>query len=524
MLIGQQTIAQQSQNKKRPNIVLILADDMGFSDIGSFGSTTQTPVLDKMAAEGLKMTNFYNASRCCPTRASLMTGLFQHQAGVGDMMNTRLQPAYQGYLNKECVTIAEALKVGGYATFMTGKWHLGQAKENWPTRRGFDQYFGLIDGANSYFENRPYRPNQKLTIVLNEEEFKTGNGYYSTNAYTDFAIKFIEEKRQPNQPFFLYMAFQAPHWPLHALPEDIAKYKGTFMKGWDVLRQQRFEKQKQMGVIPQDQTLSPRAAELPDWDSLTQKEKEDWDDKMAVYSAMIDRMDQNIGKLKAKLKELGEEENTVFMFLSDNGGSNETINTTGFTPQIIASSKMDASNPQSFTAYGYQGANVSNTPFRSFKHWEYEGGTATPFIAYGPKWIKPQLNHQPAHIIDVMNTCLELANVSYPTTYNGQQITPTSGKSLVHMFQKKRWKGHDALFFEHEGNRALRAGNWKLVSEYPANQWQLYNLLSDRAEQNNLVVKYSDRVKTMSKKYDKWANRTGVIPFAELDKKRPQDK
>ncbi|TKB96268.1 arylsulfatase [Pedobacter cryophilus] len=522
--IGLQSLAQKSVPKKQPNIVLILADDMGFSDIGSFGSTTQTPVLDKMAAEGLKMTNFYNASRCCPTRASLMTGLFQHQAGVGDMMNTRPQPAYQGYLNKECVTIAEALKAGGYATFMTGKWHLGQAKENWPTRRGFDQYFGLIDGANSYFENRPYRPNQKLSIVLNEEEYKTGKGYYSTNAYTDFAIKFIEEKRQPNQPFFLYMAFQAPHWPLHALPEDIAKYKGKFMKGWDVLRQERFEKQKQMGVISQDQTLSPRAAELPDWNSLTQKEKEDWDDKMAVYAAMIDKMDQNIGKLKAKLKELGEEENTVFMFLSDNGGSNETINNTGFTPQIIASSKMDASNPQSFTAYGYQGANVSNTPFRSFKHWEYEGGTATPFIAYGPKWIKPQLNHQPAHIIDVMNTCLELANVSYPTTYNGQQITPTRGKSLVPMFQERKWKGHDALFFEHEGNRALRAGNWKLVSEYPANQWQLYNLSSDRAELNNLAAKYSDRVKTMAKKYDKWASKTGVIPFAELDKKRPQDK
>ncbi|MFC5284498.1 arylsulfatase [Pedobacter alpinus] len=522
--ISSQSFAQQQIAKKHPNIVLILADDMGFSDIGSFGSETQTPVLDEMAAKGLKMTNFYNASRCCPTRASLITGLFQHQAGVGDMMNTRPEPAYQGYLNRQSVTIAEALKEGGYATFMTGKWHLGQAKENWPTRRGFDQYFGLIDGANSYFENRPYRPNQKLSIVLNEEEYKTPSDYYSTNAYTDFAIKFIEEKRKPNQPFFLFMAYQAPHWPLHALPQDIAKYKGEFMQGWDVLRQQRFEKQKQMGVISKNEKLSPRDPNLPDWNSLTQKQKEDWDDKMAVYAAMIDRMDQNIGKLKAKLKELGEEENTVFMFLSDNGGSNETINNTGFSPQIFKASKMLASNKSSFTAYGFEGANVSNTPFRSFKHWEYEGGTATPFIAYGPNYIKPQLNHQPAHIIDVMNTCLELAGVNYPKTYKGNEIIATTGKSLLPIFQKKKWKGHEALFFEHEGNRALRARDWKLVSEYPSNNWELYNLKKDRIEMNNLATKYPDKVKELTKLYNDWATKTGVIPFEELDKKRPQDK
>ena len=524
LIIASQSFAQQQTTKKQPNIVLILADDMGFSDVGSFGSETQTPVLDQMAAKGLKMTNFYNASRCCPTRASLITGLFQHQAGVGDMMNTRPEPAYQGYLNKQSVTIAEVLKTGGYATFMTGKWHLGQAKENWPTRRGFDQYFGLIDGANSYFENRPYRPNQKLSIVLNEEEYKTPADYYSTDAYTDFAIKFIEQKRKPNQPFFLYMAYQAPHWPLHALPQDIAKYKGKFMQGWDVLRQQRFEKQKQMGVISKDEKFSPRDPNLPDWNSLTQKEKENWDDKMAVYAAMIDRMDQNIGKLKAKLKELGEEENTVFMFLSDNGGSNETINNTGFSPQIFEASKMLASNKASFTAYGFEGANVSNTPFRSFKHWEYEGGTATPFIAYGPKYIKPQLSHQPAHIIDVMKTCLELAGVNYPETYKGIKITPTTGESLLPIFQKKKWNGHEALFFEHEGNRALRAGNWKLVSEYPSSNWELYNLKKDRIEQNNLAIKYPDKVKELTQLYNDWADKSGVIPFEQLDKKRPQDK
>ena len=523
-LLGGQTFAQKVPQNRKPNIILILADDMGFSDIGNFGSNIQTPVLDKMASEGLKMTNFYNASRCCPTRASLMTGLFQHQAGVGDMMNTRPQSAYQGYLNKNCVTIAEALKSGGYATFMAGKWHIGQAKENWPTRRGFDHYFGLIDGANSYFENRPYRPNQKLTIALDEQEYIPGKDYYSTNVYTDFAIKFIEEKKNPNQPFFLYLAYQAPHWPLHAVPQDIAKYKGTFMKGWDVLRQERFEKQKQLGIISKDEKLSPRDANVPEWNSLSQKEKENWDEKMAVYAAMIDRMDQNIGKLKAKLKELGQEENTVFMFLSDNGASSEDIDGPGFSKEILEASKLASSNPKSFTAYEYEGANVSSTPFRSFKHWEYEGGTATPFIAYGPKWIQPQLNHQPAHIIDVMSTCLDLAKISYPKSYNGQQITPTAGLSLVPVFEKKKWNGHNALYFEHEGNRAIRQGDWKLVSEYPDNQWQLYDLAKDRIESINLALKNPDRVKKMIDLYEQWAIKTGVIPFADLDKKRPQDK
>lgn len=520
VLLGQQSIAQQPNTKRKPNIVLILADDMGFSDVGSFGSSIQTPVLDKMASEGLKMTNFYNASRCCPTRASLMTGLFQHQAGVGDMVNARPQPGYQGYLNQNCVTIAEALKAGGYATYMAGKWHIGQAKENWPTRRGFDHYFGLIDGANSYFENRPYRPNQKLTIALDDEEYTPGKDYYSTNAYTDFAIKFIEEKKNPDQPFFLYLAYQAPHWPLHALPQDIVKYKGTFMKGWDVLRQQRFEKQKQLGIIPKEEKLSARDANVPEWNSLNQLEKETWDEKMSVYAAMVDRMDQNIGKLKAKLKELGQEDNTVFMFLSDNGGSSEDIDGPGFSKEILEASKLASSNPKSFTAYEYEGANVSNTPFRSFKHWEYEGGNATPFIAYGPKWIKPQLNHQPAHIIDVMRTCLELANLNYPQTFNQHQITPTTGKSLVPLFQSKKWNGHEALYFEHEGNRAIRQENWKLVSEYPANKWQLYNLTNDRAELYDLAAKYPEKVKAMIALYDQWALKSGVIPFAELDKNK----
>jgi arylsulfatase A-like enzyme len=512
-IISFQGIAQT----ERPNIIIILADDMGYSDIGCFGSEIQTPNLDEMAKRGLKMTQFYNASRCCPTRASLLTGLYQHQAGIGDMMNTRPYPAYQGFLNKNSVTIAEALKVKGYNTYMAGKWHVGQAKEHWPLRRGFDRYYGLIDGASSYFGLYPYRPNQKLSIVLDDSLVTPGPNYYSTDSYTDHAIEFIEEGKLSQKPFFLYLAYQAPHWPLHALPEDIVKYKGKYMKGWDKLREERFVKMKAMGLINQDTKLSPRDSNIPDWNSLSRQEKEEWDEKMAVYSAMIDRMDQNIGRLRNKLLELGIEKNTVIMFLSDNGGSNESINGQGFLPEIIEASKKSPSDPTSFTSYGYPGANVSNTPFRSFKHWEYEGGTATPFIAYSPSKVKAgKISSQPGHIIDLMATCLELAGAEYPKSYKGNKIKESKGVSLAPLFKGLKWKGHDAIFFEHEGNRAVRKDNWKLVSAFPENRWQLYDLSKDRSELNDLSARYPEKVKQMSELYDTWSKEAEVIPFEKL--------
>jgi arylsulfatase len=504
--------------KKRPNIIIILADDMGYSDIGCYGADTQTPNLDAMAKGGLRMTQFYNASRCCPTRASLLTGLYQHQVGVGDMVNTRAESAYQGYLNQNCVTIAEALKTGGYNTLMAGKWHIGQAPEHWPVKRGFDHYFGLIDGASSYFTpNMPYRPKQKLTIALDDKEFTPGPNWYSTNAYADYAIKFIDDNQATGKPFFLYMAFTSPHWPIQALPEDIAKYKGRYLKGWDKLREERLAKQKALGILPPDAKLSPRDASVPDWDSLTPEEKETYDTKMAVYAAMVDRMDQNIGRIRAKLKELHQDKNTIIMFLSDNGASSETIKGPGFTPEVQAASNKPASDPTSFTAYESWGANVSNTPFRLFKHWEYEGGTATPFIAYYPGVIKAGgINNQPAHIIDLMSTCLDFARVKYPKTYNGNTIIPTEGISLKPLFTGQIWKGHNGLFFEHEGNRAVRLGNWKLVSQKPANKWELYNIKTDRAEQNDLAAQYPGKVNAMIALYNQWATRAGVIAFEKL--------
>jgi len=518
--------AQQAKKAvKKPNIIIILADDMGYSDIGCFGSTIQTPNINELANTGLVMTQFYNASRCCPSRASLLTGLYSHQAGVGDMVNTRPQPAYEGYLNHNCVTIAEALKAGGYNTYMAGKWHVGTAPENWPVKRGFDHYFGLIDGASSYFTpTMPYRPNQKLTIALDDKPFTPGPGWYSTNAYADYAVKYIKQNKGTGKPFFLYMAFTSPHWPLQALPEDIAKYKGKFMAGWDVLREERLKKMKEMGVVSQDTKLSPRDSNVPEWNSLTDDQKKDFDDKMAVYSAMIDRMDQNIGRIRQALKETGVDKNTLIMFLSDNGASSEYTTNPGFLPNIREAAKKPASDPASFTSYGFNGANVSNTPLRLFKHWEYEGGTATPFIANDPAIIKKHMvNTQNGHITDLMATCLDVAGVPYPKTYNGNTITPTVGVSLLPLMQGKVWKGHNALFFEHEGNRAVRQGDWKLVSQYPENKWYLYNIKADRSELNDLSGQYPDRVAAMDALYKSWAGMADVIPFEKLGRARSAD-
>lgn len=512
---------------RKPNIIIILADDMGYSDIGSFGSEIATPNLDAMARGGLKMTQFYNTSRCCPTRASLLTGLYPHQAGVGHMVNEREHPSYRGMLSENCVTIAEVLKEGGYTTLMAGKWHLNARPEQRPLQQGFDRYFGLLDGANSHFGNRPYRPNQKLTYLLDEQEYEPEEDFYSTDAYTDYAISFLEENKGAHKPFFLYLAYTAPHWPLHALPEDIAKYKGKYMKkGWDLLREERFQRLKKMGIISPQERLSPRNEHVPAWDSLTEEEKQQWDVKMAVYAAMVDRMDQNIGKLRKKLQEMGVEENTLIMFLSDNGGSYEDIGGPTFTPEIQAASQLPASNPLSFTAYEYSGANLSNTPFRKFKRWEHEGGISTPFIAYYPGVIEPgSINSQPAHVIDLMATSLELAGVPYPKTYKGNKIKPMEGTSLQPLFKGQQWKGHQEIFFEHEGNRAVRQGDWKLVSVYPENKWALYNMKTDRAELYDLSAQHPQKVKELVALYDAWAKRAAVVPFAELeeyDRKRGQ--
>lgn len=484
---------------KRPNIIVMMADDMGFSDIGCFGSEIATPNLDRLAAGGLRLTNFYNTARCCPTRASLLTGLYSHQAGIGHMIKDRGTPAYQGYLNDHCVTIAEAVRQGGYRAGMAGKWHVGEERPHWPTDRGFERYFGLINGAANYFH-----PEAGRHIALNDQDYKPGDNFYMTDAFTDHAVAQIDEFGRGKDPYFLYLAFTAPHWPLHARPEDIAKYEGKYMEGWDELRKQRHARQFKLGIVDAKWPLTPRDSHSPAWESVENKKA--LARKMAVYAAQIDRLDQSVGRVLAKVKELGQEENTLILFLADNGGCAEEINTgkPGVPPGGV----------DSYLSYGLPWANASNTPFRLYKHWVHEGGISSPFIAYWPAVIKQKnaISRQPAHLVDLMATCLDVAGVAYPKTYKGKDVTPLEGKSLLPIFGGKQRKGHDAIYWEHEGNRAVREGKWKLVSRFP-DQWELYDLEADRTELKDQASAQPARVKRMAGLYDVWAARVGVVPW-----------
>lgn len=500
-------IAHAAPQAERPNIVLIMADDMGFSDLGCYGSEIATPNLDKLAADGLRFTSFYNTARCCPTRSALLTGLYPHQAGVGHMMENRKAPAYQGYLNEQCVTIAEAIRRGGYHALMTGKWHVGENRPHWPIDRGFEKYFGLISGGSNYFrldserkmarDDTPYRP--------------TGDDFYMTDAFTNQAVEFVDTYGRKSEPFFLYVAYTAPHWPLHAWPQDIAKYKGKYMGGWDALRAKRHQRQIEMGIVDAKWPITPRDAEAPAWDDVTDKEMRDL--KMAVYAAQIDRLDQGIGKILAKINEVGIEKNTLVMFLADNGGCAEEINRG--KPGVPPGDK------DSFMSYGLPWANSSNTPFRRFKHWVHEGGISTPFIARWPDVLKEHgtITRQVGHVIDLMATCLDVAGVDYPAEYNGHKITPLEGESLAPIFRTGTRKGHDVLYWEHEGNRAVRQGKWKLVSRFPG-RWELYDIEADRTELNNVAAQNPEKVKELVGLYNEWAKRVGVVPWKELGGKK----
>jgi arylsulfatase len=485
----------------RPNIVILLADDMGYSDIGCYGSEIATPNLDRLAAGGLRFTQFYNTARCCPTRAALLTGLYSHQAGVGHMVEGKAAPGYLGYLNDRCVTFAEALRPAGYFTAMAGKWHVGEKRPHWPVDRGFDRYYGLISGGSNYFKIDSGR-----TLALDGEHTDAaGDDFYLTDAFTDYSLKFLDEAKAKKKPFILYTAFTSPHWPLHARPEEIAKYRGKYQDGWDALRAKRHRRMIELGIVDATWPLTPRDPKAPAWEDT--KDKDELDLRMAVYAAQIDRMDQNIGRILAKLRETGAEENTLVLFLSDNGGCAEEIHR-GKPGAAIGTR-------DSFESYGLPWANASNTPFRLFKHWVHEGGIATPLIASWPAVIKKgAIIHEPGHLIDILPTCLELAKAEYP-----KGKTPVEGLSLVPLLREGRRTGHDAIFWEHEGNRAVRQGKWKLVARHKA-EWELYDLEADRTELKNLAAANPDRVKELAAKHDAWAARVGVVSWDELNRRK----
>ena len=536
----------------RPNIIVILADDMGYSDIGCYGSSIQTPQLDKLAANGVRLTQFYNTARCCPTRACLMSGLYPHQAGVGWMMSDLKHPGYRGDLNRQCVTIAEVLGTAGYKTYMAGKWHVTPKvspdgpKHNWPRQRGFDRFYGTIHGAGSFYDpNSLTRGNQQISPYA-DPEYKPET-YYYTDAISDHAVRFINEHPQGddnNTPFFMYVAYTAAHWPMHALPKDIAKYKGKYDAGYAAARAARFQRVKQLGLIDPAWSLTPQAG---NWDNVANKA---WEAAcMEVYAAMIDNMDQGIGRIVAALRNKGQLENTLIMYMQDNGGCAEGLgrNPRGkFTERpasapfqpMRADALQTAMIPKqtrdgfpliqgpgrlpgpadTYIAYGRGWANVSNTPFREYKHWVHEGGIATPLVAHWPQGIPAarngKLEPQPGHLIDIMATCVDASGATYPTKYKSNSIQPMEGKSLIPVFRGQTIE-RDALYWEHEGNVAIRVGKWKAVAkyaQYKQDAWELYDMDSDRTETRNLAARMPEKLAELKTKWLAFAKHANFLP------------
>lgn len=514
----------------RPNVVLVLVDDMGFADLGVMGSEIHTPNIDALAREGLLFTSMYNCARCCPTRAALLTGLYPHKAGIGHMGANLGTPAYQGYLRNDAATIAELMRAGGYRTLMSGKWHVGgdfwaRLVDTWrvgdvdrptPRQRGFDRFYGIIDGVTHFFSPHYIMEDDSRAEVSPTE-------FYFTDAITDKAIGMMEESVTASEPFFLYLAHAAPHWPLHAHEEDIARYDGVYSKGWDALRTNRHEEMLSRGVLQHKWAISPRDEAAPAWGDVKVK---DWEaSRMAVYAAMVDRMDQSIGRVVETLKRLGQYDNTLILFLSDNGGCAEFMAEDGwakFMPDIHNDGRkiqmgnrptLRPGGPLTYMSYDLPWANVSNAPFRLFKHWVHEGGISTPMIAHWPaKLREPRVVHSPCHVVDLLPTILAAAGLPYPDEFGGEAIQALDGESLMPAIEGRDWSRERPIFFEHEGNCAVRMGDLKLVRKF--NQpWELYDMEADRTELNDLVAGNRGLATKLAHEYDGWAKSVGVMDW-----------
>ena len=515
---------------QRPNVILILVDDMGFADLGITGSEIKTPNLDALANNGVLLTSMYNCARCCPTRASLLTGLYPHNAGIGHMGVDLGSKAYQGFLRNDSATIAEVLRAGGYRTLMSGKWHVAgdfdpRDMDNWrigdvdhptPRQRGFDHFYGTLDGATHFFSPH-YMLEDDGRVEVSHDDF------YYTDAITDKAISMMQTSVNDSQPFFLYLAHTAPHWPLHAHAEDIAKYDGTYQRGWDETRTARHETMNSRGLFQSNWNISPRDSEVPSWNDIKLK---DWEaSKMATYAAMVDRMDQSIGRVVAELEALQQLDNTLILFLSDNGGCAEFMAEDGWAQTFpdktldgrqIAMGNIENLRPGdalTFQSYDKPWANVSNAPFKLYKHYVHEGGISTPLIAHWPDRLKQShIAQQACHVVDIMPTILEATGCNYLSELGGHEIQPMQGESLIPLLNHGNWQREQPIFWEHEGNCAIRSDNFKLVKEFNK-PWELYDMETDRTELNNLIGKNKTLEKSLLKQYQHWANVTGVIDW-----------
>ena len=530
--------SEPDMKTSKPNVLLILNDDMGYSDIGCYGGEVETPNLDRMAANGLRFSQFYNTARCSPSRASMLTGLHPHQTGVGILTYDSGPEGYAGNLNQRCVTIPQALKASGYKTYMSGKWHVASSltkpTDTWPLQRGFDEFFGTIIGAGSFYD-----PNTLTRGNANAEHEARAEGFFYTDAISDQAVAYIEQhaKAHPDQPFFEYVAYTAPHWPLHAHEADIARYKGRFDRGWDALREERLEKLVASGLLKDTWKLTERDPSQPPWSEAQADEQfRAWTLRcMEVYAAQIDRMDQGIGRIIAALEKTGQLDNTVFIFLADNGACAEDIpegvsidelvsklmiaraETRSGEPVHFGNDPSRMPGPENtYQSYGTAWANLSNAPFRLYKHWIHEGGIATPLIIHWPRGIGERggIRHAPGYLPDIMATILDITGTAYPATFEGRPIDPIEGQSLLPVFAQDGGT-RAPMFWEHEGNAAVRIGQWKLVKRYPR-PWELYDLEADRTELHDLAARHPERVADMAGQYDAWAARCGVIPREQI--------
>ncbi len=495
----------ESPQAQRPNIVVILVDDMGFSDLGCYGSEIPTPHLDALATGGLQFTQFYNAARCCPTRASLLTGRYSHQVGIGHMIEDRQLPGYRGRLHDHCITLPEAMQRAGYFTAMTGKWHVGQEHGVTPWGRGFGRSLNAAAGG-FYFPS-----SERAQLFLNGEQLQRGDprltpDWYSTDLWTTWGVKFIDEALRANQPFFLYLAHNAPHFPLQAPAETIAEFRGKYLSGWDQLSAERHTRQKDLGIMLPHWVKAERPDTVPAWNRQSRRERDRFDHMMATYAACVHRIDQAVGDLVTALRERGVLDQTLILFMSDNGGNAESG----------PNGRTKGSNPSQAASGWWCGASwayLQNTPFRRSKRFTHEGGIASPLIVHWPAGIPVvgERRHQPAHVVDIMATCLDVGGATLPATFANKPVEPMEGRSLVPALANEPID-REALYWEHEGHAAVRMEDWKLVRTGIQGAWELYNLAEDRTEQRDLAGEHPDRVGVLTAKWNAWAQRAHVQP------------